>query len=76
MVASRLEAGEGDGAKRLAETTRVAAQAFGDLEKASRWLRKPNRALGGEKPIELLTTARGIALVHQVLATIEYGGIT
>ena len=61
---------------RFAEATRMATNAFGDLEKATRWLRKPNRALGGEKPIDLLTTACGAALVRQLLGNVEYGGIT
>ncbi|MEA2785253.1 MAG: hypothetical protein QOF71_1357 [Candidatus Eremiobacteraeota bacterium] len=64
-----------DRATRIAAGTREAVQAFGDLEKAARWLRKPNGALGGAKPIELLATAHGTALVRQILGIIEYGGI-
>ena len=71
----RLDVVEGDRTMRLAHLTLDAAEAFGDLEKAMRWLRKPNRTLGGEKPIELITTEPGAELVHQVLGTIEYGGL-
>jgi putative toxin-antitoxin system antitoxin component (TIGR02293 family) len=71
----RLDVVEGDRTMRLAHVTLDAAQAFGDLDKAMRWLRKPNRVLAGEKPIELITTEPGAALVNQVLGTIEYGGV-
>ena len=70
-----LEDSEESGTRRLVEITRIATSAFGDAEKARRWLRKPNRALGGEKPVDLLATARGTALVHQILGNIEYGGV-
>ena len=71
----RLDVVEGDRTMRLAHITLDAAQAFGDLDKAMRWLRKPNRMLAGEKPIDLMTTEPGAAIVNQVLGTIEYGGV-
>ena len=71
----RLDIVEGDRTMRLAQVALDAAQAFGDLDKAMRWLRKPNRVLAGEKPIDLITTDPGVALVNQVLGTIEYGGV-
>jgi len=71
-----LQAAEDDGTMRLVEATRAATRAFGDPKKAVRWLRKPNRVLGGEKPIDQLTTARGAAVVRQLLGNIECGGIT
>ena len=71
----RLGVVEGDRTMRLANVTLDAAQAFGDLEKAMRWLRKPNRVLAGEKPLHLITTEPGAALVNQALGTIEYGGV-
>jgi len=70
----RLDIVEGDRTMRLAQVTLDAAQAFGDLGKAMRWLRKPNRVLAGEKPIDLVITEPGAALVNQALGTIEYGG--
>ncbi len=71
----RLDVVEGDRTMRLAHVTLDAARAFGDLDKAMRWLRKPNRVLAGEKPIDLIATEPGAALVNQVLGTIEYGGV-
>ena len=60
---------------RLAQITLETAQAFGALDKAMRWLRKANRVLGGEKPLDLIATEPGAALVRRVLGTIEYGGV-
>lgn len=70
-----LDIVEGDRTMRLANITLEAAQAFGDLEKAMRWLRKPNRVLGLEKPLELIATEPGVALVRRTIGTIEYGGL-
>jgi putative toxin-antitoxin system antitoxin component (TIGR02293 family) len=70
-----LDVAEGDRTMRLAQVTLETAQAFGALDKAMRWLRKPNRVLGGEKPIELIATEPGTAMVRRVLGTIEYGGV-
>jgi putative toxin-antitoxin system antitoxin component (TIGR02293 family) len=70
-----LDIVEGDRTMRLANITLEAAQAFGDLEKAMRWLRKPNRVLGLEKPLDLIATEPGVALVRRALGTIEYGGL-
>jgi putative toxin-antitoxin system antitoxin component (TIGR02293 family) len=39
----------------------------------SRWLREPLPALGGAKPIDLLDTMEGQALVSQALAQIQSG---
>lgn len=39
----------------------------------SAWLREPLPALGGERPIDLLETMEGEALVSQKLAQIQSG---
>jgi putative toxin-antitoxin system antitoxin component (TIGR02293 family) len=70
-----LGVAEGDRTMRLAQITLESARAFGALDKAMRWLRKPNRVLGGEKPLDLIATEPGTALVRRVLGTIEYGGV-
>src|SRR5436853_5076676 len=69
----RLDIHESD---RLYRIVRIAAQAFavlGSEEKAATWLRRPNRALGGEIPIHLLDTDVGVRHVEDVLGRIEYG---
>ena len=75
MAGERQQAHRHDCAARIAEGRRDAVRAFGEIEKAERWLQKPNRALGGSRPIDLLATARGAILVYEVLGIIEYGGI-
>lgn len=49
------------------------AEVFGDDEKLSRWLRRPNQSLDGEVPLELLATSTGQGLVRDTLTRIDYG---
>jgi|SRR5690554_3326644 len=61
---------------RLARAVRVIARAeaaLGDREKARRWLRKPNRALAGRRPLELLDSDAGTRMVERILGRIEHG---
>jgi putative toxin-antitoxin system antitoxin component (TIGR02293 family) len=61
---------------RLARVVRVvsrAEEALGDEAKAASWLRRPNRALGGSRPIDLLESDVGSRMVERVLARIEHG---
>lgn len=69
----RLTPEESDRLLRLLRTIAEAEEAFQSEEKARRWLRKPNRALGGEVPFELLRTAGGARLVEEVLGRIAHG---
>jgi len=69
----RFHAVESD---RLFRVARIAAQAIdvlGAEDKARRWLHKPNRALGGQTPLELLSTDIGVKQVEAVLTRIDYG---
>lgn len=69
----RLDADESD---RLYRVARVAAQAyavFGSEERAAEWLRRPNRALGGELPVHLLDTDVGARQVEDVLGRLAHG---
>lgn len=61
---------------RLVRAVRVAGKAeetFGDAEPSGRWLRQPNRALAGERPLSLLKTDAGARMVETVLGRIEHG---
>ena len=61
---------------RLARVVRIVAsaeEAIGDDAKARRWLRKPNRALQGRRPLDLLASDVGACLVEQELGRIEHG---
>ncbi len=70
---SRLTAAESDRTVRLARVYASAVEMIGDEEKASEWLRTPNRALGGERPFDQLDTDLGAREVEDVLGRIAYG---
>lgn len=69
----RLTVDESDRTIRLARVVSHAVSTLGTIEKASHWLQTPNRALGGEVPLELLDTDSGVRDVETVLGRIEYG---
>ncbi len=65
-----------EGSDRLRRLVRVFARAeevLGSSGKASRWLSRTNRALGGETPLSLLDTDAGSQEVEAVLGRIEKG---
>ncbi len=70
---SRLTAAESDRTVRLARVYAHAVEMIGDEAKAVEWLRTPNRALGGERPLDLLDTDLGARSVEDVLGRIAYG---
>ena len=69
----RLSVAESDRLARIARVAAAAAETFQDEEKAARWLRRPNRALGGSVPLDLLVTGEGARLVEDVLVRISHG---
>lgn len=71
--ATRLSKQESERVLRLARMAVRAEDVLGSMEKAYRWLRAPNRALGGKKPIDLLDVDLGAARVEHVLGRIEHG---
>ncbi|MBV8630320.1 MAG: DUF2384 domain-containing protein [Silvibacterium sp.] len=56
-----------------ARITSLAVEILGSNEKASSWLRIPNRALRGKVPIDELGTDPGCLAVEEVLYAIAYG---
>jgi putative toxin-antitoxin system antitoxin component (TIGR02293 family) len=58
---------------RLARVARRATEVFEAAETAVDWLKQPNRALGGERPLDLLDTEIGAESVLDVLGRIEHG---
>ncbi|WP_409519740.1 antitoxin Xre/MbcA/ParS toxin-binding domain-containing protein [Pseudomonas sp. J452] len=65
---------EGDAFCRLANLVDVLMNALeSDQVAASRWLTRPNIALGNVQPVSLLSTEVGGRAVRQVLLAIEYG---
>jgi len=51
----------------------IAEKAFGDRDKATSWLNKPNQALGGKIPLALLDTDEGAKQVTDLLGRIDTG---
>jgi len=72
----RLARYESDRLYRLARIIALAKQYIGDEETATRWLKRPNRALGGEIPLALIDTELGARAVENVLGRIAFGGVS
>jgi putative toxin-antitoxin system antitoxin component (TIGR02293 family) len=70
---SRLTPAESDRTVRLARVYAVAVEMIGDEERGVQWLLTPNRALGGERPLDRLDTDVGAREVEDVLGRIAYG---
>ena len=68
-----LTTDESDKLARVVRIGALAEETFQNAEKAHAWLRDPNRALGGERPLDLLRTEGGARLVEQTLGRISYG---
>jgi putative toxin-antitoxin system antitoxin component (TIGR02293 family) len=58
---------------RVARVIAAAEETFGSREKAGTWLRRPTRALAGERPLDLLDTDEGAREVEILLGRIAYG---
>ena len=70
-----LDLTEGDRTMRLMRITVEATDAFGDQAKALAWMRRPNVALLGKTPLEMIATEAGTALVRRSIGVIAYGGV-
>ncbi len=68
-----LSAEESDRLYRIARVAAFAEEILGARDKARRWLRKPNRALGDCVPMDLLDTEAGSQQVVDVLGRIDAG---
>jgi putative toxin-antitoxin system antitoxin component (TIGR02293 family) len=64
---------ESDRLYRLARISCIAIDVLGSPEKATQWLERPSRALGGETPLSLLDTDIGVRQVEAVLGRIAHG---
>lgn len=69
----RLSPGESDRLFRVVRIAVHASEVLGGKEQASRWLHTPNRALGGQMPLQLLDTDLGSRQVEEILGRIEHG---
>jgi putative toxin-antitoxin system antitoxin component (TIGR02293 family) len=58
---------------RLARIAAKAGRVFGDSNKASRWLRKPNAVLAGRTPLMLLESESDARVIDELLGQIDHG---
>jgi putative toxin-antitoxin system antitoxin component (TIGR02293 family) len=72
----RLAGYESDRLYRLARIVALANEYLGNNERAMRWLKHPNRALGGIAPVTAMDTELGARQVENVLGRIAYGGVS
>src|SRR6202045_579597 len=72
----RLARFESDRLYRMARLLALARETLGDGARASRWLKRTNRALGGVAPITAIDTELGARQVENILGRIAYGGMS
>jgi len=72
----RLARFESDRLYRLARIMALARESLGEDDVARRWLKRPNRALGGLPPVAAIDTEMGARQVENVLGRIACGGIS
>ena len=51
----------------------MASQVFGNDEKADVWMHRPNKAMSGQKPFDLVSDELGAAVVFETLEQIDHG---
>jgi putative toxin-antitoxin system antitoxin component (TIGR02293 family) len=73
QVSKNLDADKSGHLVQIARILQRCVEVFEGLEKAKRWLKSPNYALGNQIPLHLLDTTEGIELVRDTLTRIEYG---
>jgi putative toxin-antitoxin system antitoxin component (TIGR02293 family) len=69
----RLDANISDRIDRVKRIYALTQDVIGGPEKAKLWLIRPNRALQGQVPLELLDTDAGTQIVQEELYRIQYG---
>ena len=72
-VLGSLSPEQSDRLTRILRVIAEAAETFGARDKARLWLRRPNQALGGEAPLEMLDTDTGTRQVETLLLRIGHG---
>ena len=72
----RLARYESDRIYRLARIVALAKSSLGGRDPATRWLKRPNRALGGKAPLAVIDTELGARAVENVLGRIAFGGVS
>lgn len=73
---TRLDPVSGDRLTRAARLYSIAAEVLEDAQAAARWLKSPQRALGGAVPLQLAETDVGTRAVEALLGRMEHGVYT
>jgi putative toxin-antitoxin system antitoxin component (TIGR02293 family) len=73
---SRLDPVSGDRLVRSARLLAIATDVLEDAQAAARWLKAPQRALGGAVPLQLAQTDVGSRSVEALLGRMEHGVYT
>lgn len=68
-----LDPATGDRLYRLSKVIALAEEVLESADNAMTWLRRPQPALGGRVPLELLVTQAGAEEVETLLRRIDYG---
>ncbi len=69
----RLRPDESDRVFRVARIAALAEESLGGRDRAARWLKRPNRALGNAIPLDHLDTDLGARQVEDILGRISHG---
>ncbi len=72
----RLARHESDRLYRVARIVALAKHYLGDDQRATRWLKRPNRALGGATPFASIDTEPGARAVENLLGRVAFGGVS
>ena len=72
-ASGRLTSDESDKVLRFARLLGHAVHLFGSIEEARRWLKAPQRGLGGAVPLDYAQTEAGAREVENLLGRIDYG---
>lgn len=72
-ASGRLTTDESDKVVRFARLLGHAVDLFGSIEDARRWLKAPQRGLGGAVPLDYAQTETGAREVENLLGRIDYG---
>jgi putative toxin-antitoxin system antitoxin component (TIGR02293 family) len=76
LARARLDSVSGDRLVRAARLYSIAAEVLEDSQAAARWLKTPQRALGGAVPLQLAETDAGTRAVEALLGRMEHGVYT
>lgn len=69
----RLRMDESDRVYRMNALFERTVEVLGNDDAARRWMKSPNRALGGKTPLEYAETAPGVKEIENLLGRIEHG---